>query len=1428
MGASEALPHSDAGNAGNAANSEPWYRSREALRKALVGFCGIEPRKQDTLEQRVVRSNAPEANAEMEFASNYTSTTKYTPWNFIFKNLSEQLSKAANFYFFVLALIVSVPGVSPIAAWTMYVPLCFVLAVSAIREGYEDYKRYRDDQEVNARKTWTVDEAQLRTVPWQDVRVGDIVKVFEGEFFPADMVLLSTSHENGQCAIETSNLDGETALKNRQALASTMRLATPEALCALNATVTCQKPNPYFLYFEGTYVDEKAEKRDQVQLTKDNLLLRGTMLRNTDWIFGLVIYTGVESKIYLNLNQPAHKRTNVEITTNRELYKIFFILFGVCFVFAIIFGVMRREQVTDFWYLAYSPDAADASDGWARIKDGVRDWAAFLVLYSNMVPISLYVSMELVRVGQSAFIWLDVEMYDERTRTRAVARTAALNEQLGEIEYVFCDKTGTLTENRMAFAKCSIGGLIYGDEEDELSPRQSQLGRGAGIDEGRRSLNERRGSRLLLDSGLRRANAIDFPEFKLNSQRIFRAVEKSDLNVHMFLLCLSLCHSVQIVLAEVEAAAHALQAEETKEADAVAQEHRRQQQHAERSGMAGPGEDPRGGSGSALRKHGSQQSVSLRDDLSRLREKEEQRELELIRERARDALQESIHYQASSPDEMALVVAARALGYFFCKRDQNTFTIAMPNNEMRTYELLNTVDFNSDRKRMSVIVRMPDGEIRLFTKGADMTVLPLLSQNPAVNPEALLQQTQQHLSLFSTQGLRVMVIATAVLPPAVYEEWKARYDEAALSFGNRQQRLDAVGAEVERNLQLIGVTAIEDKLQDGVPLTIKRLRQAGMKVWMLTGDKQETAINIGKSCNLIGPSYLQFPATGCDAPDAPGGRKRDSVFSLRAFEQTGMNINMVKDRGVSNDAGVVDAEGDAKSDQGTDSLAVEGKGGRRPPEQQEAQQQAPQPDGQEPRRMVRQKTQHDIFVEKIEEAKRNEPRRRAEIGRNLHALLDTMDGYERAAAEARAMDRRGADLRDVERMGMNGATVVVDGPTLEFCLHEENADAFLRVVDHRQCRSVICARMTPKQKASVVELVKHKVGAATLAIGDGANDVSMIQSAHVGVGISGQEGMQAVNASDYSIAQFRFLGRLLLVHGRWSFTRNSMMILYFFYKNFAVSYGQLWFTLFAAFSDQEIYDGILLNSFNLFWTSLPILFLGFFDRDVDASECLRFPQLYQDRDFFVSWRFWYWASMGVFHSLVVFFYSFFSLNGSHLNQSFWSYSLAAYTFLVVIVTVKLLVMHNSFTWPNVFVISLSIVGYLSFAFFYESEAMADIAPTAFGVTRAAMREPFFWFGLIFAIAVGVLPDLTIRYVQRQWSPRPRDIVQELKALGKLDSVKEEALDEAAAATAAAAASEPAKPQPKSGGTGAVSDPRWASKSPRNAPGVELHAVIPQR
>jgi hypothetical protein len=124
--------------------------------------------------------------------------------------------------------------------------------------------------------------------------------------------------------------------------------------------------------------------------------------------------------------------------------------------------------------------------------------------------------------------------------------------------------------------------------------------------------------------------------------------------------------------------------------------------------------------------------------------------------------------------------------------------------------------------------------------------------------------------------------------------------------------------------------------------------------------------------------------------------------------------------------------------------------------------------------------------------------------------------------------------------------------------------------------------------------------------------------------------------------------------------------------------------------------------------------------------------------------------------------------------------------------------------------------------------MADIAPTAFGVTRAAMREPFFWFGLIFAIAVGVLPDLTIRYVQRQWSPRPRDIVQELKALGKLDSVKEEALDEAAAATAAAAASEPAKPQPKSGGTGAVSDPRWASKSPRNAPGVELHAVIPQR
>lgn len=200
----------------------------------------------------------------------------------------------------------------------------------------------------------------------------------------------------------------------------------------------------------------------------------------------------------------------------------------------------------------------------------------------------------------------------------------------------------------------------------------------------------------------------------------------------------------------------------------------------------------------------------------------------------------------------------------------------------------------------------------------------------------------------------------------------------------------------------------------------------------------------------------------------------------------------------------------------------------------------------------------------------------------------------------------------------NELALIIDGHTLTFALEDDIKMLLLEL--GTMCKAVLCCRVSPLQKALVVQLVRENLDAISLAIGDGANDVSMIQAAHVGVGISGEEGLQAARASDYSIAQFRFLQRLLLVHGRHSYRRISKVILYSFYKNITLYMAQFWFTIFNGFSGQTFFERNTLTAYNVAWTLLPIVALGVFDKDITDRMLLAHPQLYQTglRRYYVS------------------------------------------------------------------------------------------------------------------------------------------------------------------------------------------------------------------
>jgi len=324
---------------------------------------------------------------------------------------------------------------------------------------------------------------------------------------------------------------------------------------------------------------------------------------------------------------------------------------------------------------------------------------------------------------------------------------------------------------------------------------------------------------------------------------------------------------------------------------------------------------------------------------------------------------------------------------------------------------------------------------------------------------------------------------------------------------------------------------------------------------------------------------------------------------------------------------------------------------------------------------------------------------------------------------------------------------------------------------------VICCRVTPLQKALVVQLVKNNLNAVTLAIGDGANDVSMIKAAHIGVGISGQEGMQAVLASDFSFAQFKYLQRLLLVHGRWSYFRMSKFLNYFFYKNFAFTLCQLWYAFYTGFSAQTLYDAWFISFYNVFFTSAPIVFLAVLDQDVSEKSCLKYPRLYvpgQSNQLFNKKIFFLSLFYGTLTSLAIFFlpYGVFqdriSSEGLETSSvSFFGTVVAA--ILVVVVNIEISFLTQYWTWINHFFVWGSILFYFVFYFAFYAEFVFNIFPQGhyYGMQFEVYGNGAFWFSLFLVLAVTITPRLSYYFIENELYPTLSDIVRRQEAHKRL-------------------------------------------------------------
>ncbi|XP_048787386.1 phospholipid-transporting ATPase FetA-like [Lagopus muta] len=1090
-------------------------------------------------EERHLQANNRNFNLQFEYANNSIKTSKYNFFTFLPLNLFEQFQRIANAYFLFLLILQLIPQISSLPWFTTVVPLVLVLAVSGVKDAIDDFNRHKSDNHVNNRPVQVLINGTLKDEKWMNIQVGDIIKLENNNFVTADLLLLSSSEPHSLVYIETAELDGETNLKVKQALTVTAELGEDlQKLTDFNGEVKCEAPNNKLDNFTGTL----ALRGEKYALDNEKMLLRGCTIRNTEWCFGLVIYAGPDTKLMQNSGRTTFKRTSIDRLMNVLVLMIFAFLALMCLILAIGNGIWESDKGYNFQ--VYLPWAEDVTS--APLSAFLMFWS-YVIILNTVVPISLYVSVEIIRLGNSFYIDWDRKMYYPLNDTPAQARTTTLNEELGQIKYIFSDKTGTLTQNIMCFNKCSINGKSYGDVYDQSGQRVE--------------INE---NTEKVDFSY---NQLADPKFAFYDHSLVEAVKLNDAPTHRFFRLLSLCHTVM--------------PEEKKEGNLV--------------------------------------------------------------------------YQAQSPDEGALVTAARNFGFVFRARTPETITV-VEMGETKIYKLLAILDFNNVRKRMSVIVRSPEGDLTLYCKGADTILYELLHSSC----ESLKEETTEHLNEFAGEGLRTLVVAYKNLDEEYFQDWIKRHHEASTSLEGREDKLSEIYEEIEKDLVLLGATAIEDKLQDGVPQTIETLAKASIKIWVLTGDKQETAVNIGYSCNLLYDDMA-------DVFVIEGSTSEDVLNELR------------------------NARRKMKPDSFLDSDEI------------------------------------NIQIEKS--------------SKNLKLLPDE------------------------QANGVYG--LVINGHSLAYAL-EGNLELEL-VRTACMCKVVICCRVTPLQKAQVVELVKKYKKAVTLAIGDGANDVSMIKTAHIGVGISGQEGMQAVLSSDFSFAQFRYLQRLLLVHGRWSYIRMCKFLKYFFYKNFAFTLVHFWYGFFSGFSAQTVYDQWFITLYNLAYTSLPVLGMSLFDQDVDDRWSLLFPQLYvpgQENLYFNKTVFIKCMLQGIYSSLILFFIPYGAMYNTMRSDGkaiadYQSFALMAQTCLLIVVSVQIGLDTSYWTVVNQFFIWGSLSVYFAITFTMYSDGMYLILPASFpfvGTARNTLSQPNVWLAIFLSIALCVLPVVGFRFLKALLRPTASDKV----------------------------------------------------------------------